>query len=68
MAIAHADLTGDQLHEPKGIETATDGDVYVADGLGSGAWENPSATFYNKNKYAITQRFDDLAAAGSIYF
>lgn len=36
--IAHASLTGSELHEPKGIETAQLGEVYVADGVGSGNW------------------------------
>lgn len=34
----HSDLTGAELHEPKGIETATDRQVYVADGAASGEW------------------------------
>lgn len=34
----HKDLTGTDLHEPKDITTATTGQVYVADGVGSGAW------------------------------
>lgn len=36
----HKDLTGTDLHEPKGIETAQANQIYVADGLGSGAWEH----------------------------
>lgn len=35
----HKDLTGAELHEPKGVATATSGQVYVADGLGSGSWQ-----------------------------
>lgn len=38
MSVAHSTLTGDNLHEPKGIENASSGDVYIADGSGSGAW------------------------------
>ncbi len=34
----HASLTGSELHEPKAIAAAVAGTVYVADGLGSGAW------------------------------
>jgi len=68
MPIEHADLTGDQLHEPKGVEGASLGDIYVANGTGSGTWENPLESIYNRNQYAMEQRFDDLAAAGSIYF
>lgn len=40
--IAHKNLTDPQLHEPKGIslETTLSGQVYVANGSGSGAWMN----------------------------
>lgn len=44
--IAHADLTGDNLHEPKGVDNATSGQVYVADGNGSGSWTSISATAF----------------------
>jgi hypothetical protein len=69
MAIEHADLTGSQLHEPKGADTASDGDVYVADGAGSGDWINLlDEGVQNLNLYTLEQRFDDLATASSIYF
>jgi microcystin-dependent protein len=35
---AHKDMTGADLHEPKGVADATSGQVYVADGSGSGSW------------------------------
>jgi microcystin-dependent protein len=35
---AHKNLTGADLHEPKGVENASSGMVYVADGAGSGVW------------------------------
>ena len=38
--VSHASLTGSQLHEPKGIETAPLGSVYVANGSGSGTWND----------------------------
>lgn len=34
----HKDLTGADLHEPKGIETADAKQMYFADGAGSGDW------------------------------
>jgi hypothetical protein len=34
--VAHKDLTDPNLHESKGVATATAGQVYVADGAGSG--------------------------------
>lgn len=42
MTINHKDITGNQLHEPKGVETASIGDVYIADGAGSGSWASPT--------------------------
>lgn len=38
--IQHNTLTLAELHEPKGAAAAVAGQVYVADGLGSGAWEH----------------------------
>lgn len=37
---AHSVLTGTDLHEPKGVATATSGQIYVADGAGSGTWSS----------------------------
>lgn len=39
MAVTHASLTGAELHEPKGVASATSGHVYVANGSGSGTWK-----------------------------
>lgn len=36
--VAHKNLTGAELHEPKGVSTALAGQIYVSDGSGSGAW------------------------------
>lgn len=36
--VSHASLTGSQLHEPKGAAAAALGQVYVANGSGSGTW------------------------------
>ena len=38
--VAHASLTGSELHEPKGADTAALGTVYVANGAGSGSWNS----------------------------
>lgn len=37
--VNHATLTDPNLHEPKGVATATAGQVYIADGSGSGDWK-----------------------------
>lgn len=42
MTVAHASLTGANLHEPKGVATAAINTIYIADGAGSGTW-----TLYN---------------------
>lgn len=39
MAVNHASLTDPEIHEPKGITSANAGDVYIADGSGSGEWK-----------------------------
>lgn len=39
MTIQHKDLPEAQLHEPKGVSTALQRQVYRSDGAGSGAWE-----------------------------
>ncbi len=38
--IAHSVLAGTEIHEPKGVAAASLGEVYVADGSGSGNWAN----------------------------
>ena len=37
----HVDLTDPELHEPKGVSTATSNQTYVANGAGSGVWSEP---------------------------
>ena len=36
--VNHSSLTDPYLHEPKGASTATAGEVYIANGAGSGSW------------------------------
>jgi len=43
MTIQHKNITGADLHEPKGVASATVGKVYISDGSGSGDWEYPPA-------------------------
>lgn len=38
--VSHASLTGSNLHEPKGADTAVLGTVYVSNGAGSGTWNS----------------------------
>jgi len=45
MPINHNSLTDPELHEPKGISTALAGQIYVANGSGSGVWVENSRIF-----------------------
>jgi hypothetical protein len=40
----HKDLTGADLHEPKGVTGAPSGSVYVSNGSGSGTWKKVGST------------------------
>lgn len=37
--VQHSSLTGSDLHEPKGVATASAGKVYIALGTGTGHWD-----------------------------
>lgn len=52
--VEHSTLTSTELHEPKGADTASANEVYVADGSGSGAW-----------KTVYVQGFEDYNDTGS---
>jgi hypothetical protein len=67
MTIEHRNLTGAQLHEPKGCASAGAGTVYVADGVGSGAWSNLLATNRASNRIVLSHHFTDISTAESIY-
>lgn len=58
----HKDLTGADLHEPKGAATASAGMVYVADGAGSGAW-----TAQKSVRVALTRTITDVSTADTVY-
>jgi hypothetical protein len=61
--VAHASLTGADLHEPKGVASATSGQVYVANGSGSGVW----TTLKSLNRRYITARLEDISTAKSVF-
>lgn len=58
----HKDLTGTDLHEPKGVASATSGQVYVADGAGSGTWTSKPGSYV-----AVTRTIADVSTAGDVY-
>lgn len=64
----HKDLTGADLHEPKGISSAANGTVYVANGSGSGTWSSRLSGIYNLNEYELTQQIADISTASSRCF
>lgn len=43
--VNHSSLSDPYLHEPKGISTALPGQIYVADGAGTGNWVENSRAF-----------------------
>lgn len=51
----HSSITDPNIHEPKGVATATSGQVYKANGSGSGSWQDvlPSQTG-NSGKFLTT--------------
>lgn len=65
--VAHVDLTGADLHEPKGVASAASGHVYVADGSSSGTWQTigtssiNTSSIKNVNKYKYAVRLDDIS-------
>jgi len=55
--VQHSALTDPELHEPKGASTATSGQVYVANGSGSGTWKKVTASELDATS---DPTFDDL--------
>ena len=65
----HKDLTGAELHEPKGADSATAGSVYVADGAGSGSWLARYSDIIALNQYWLTEDMADISAPNNhVYF
>jgi hypothetical protein len=61
----HKDLTGAELHEPKGVDTAASNRVYVADGSGSGVWTDRFDGHLTRNLYWLTEEIADVSTANS---
>lgn len=62
--VAHSTLTGANLHEPKGAAAASADTVYVANGAGSGTWQqvDPEASLESSGAAGAT---DVLASDGA---
>lgn len=65
--IRHRFLTGSDLHEPKGVENAAAGTVYIASGSGSGTWANLLGGIRNANRLILNSRFSDIGTAQSVF-
>ena len=57
--VAHSALTSADLHEPKGAVSASAGQVYVANGAGSGTWTG--------HKGSVTVEMNDVSAVETVY-
>lgn len=54
--VEHSSLTGADLHEPKGADSAANNAIYVADGAASGAWTVDNLI----NKMVLTCTLPDI--------
>lgn len=62
--IKHGDIVeADGIHEPKGVNTATSGQAYIADGAASGAWEGVQRTGYSCLKCSTTGNTTGITTA-----
>jgi len=63
----HRLLTGASLHEPKGVETASAGQVYVSDGFGSGSWVSRNDGNFTLNRFVLQGLIPDVSETTSFY-
>lgn len=61
--VNHSTLTDPFLHEPKGIATASSGQVYVANGSGSGTWTNKQTLI----ELSLEGYLEDVSAVEKVY-
>lgn len=54
MTVEHVDITDPYVHEPKGVSAANSGEIYVADGAGSGDW-------INKKTFSVLPQYGAMA-------
>jgi hypothetical protein len=59
MATEHVNIADGERHEPKGIASATTGEIYQADGSESGDWKQPTV--------ALTVKMEDISTAQSVW-
>ena len=61
--VQHNALTDPNIHEPKNITSAIEGQVYMANGSGSGTWKLPSGHAYGELYITAGTTAQALAAA-----
>lgn len=66
--VEHRLLTGDSLHEPKGVELATAGQVYQANGSGSGVWVDRLSGIVDLNRFVLSGTIPNVSTPGSSFF
>lgn len=65
MSVEHKNISRDNIHEPKGIENASFGDVYIADSQGSGEWSSALNSLIGKvGTFTYTLNVDNLDFSG----
>lgn len=70
----HKDLTGANIHEPKGVDAASASTVYLANGSGSGTWSKlplaalDTTSIQGANRFSISLKISDLANASVAVF
>lgn len=57
--VEHAQLPDELLHEPKGASTAASGEVYVANGAGSGSFKKLPTTSLDMTLTAVSALASD---------
>ena len=57
--VNHSTLSDPYLHEPKGVASASSGDVYLANGSGSGTWTSRQSM--------LTVQFPDISSSSNLY-
>ena len=61
--VNHSALTDPYLHEPKGVASASTGEVYVANGSGSGTWTGKESLV----ELSLEGYIENISSASTVY-
>jgi len=64
LTIEHKDITGADLHEPKGVASANAGEIFIADGAGSGSWQHNIIA--NHGQMTVTNNATATSVTGAV--